>query len=253
MTTIVVANQKGGVGKTTLACLLAWWLAERNTAPVWMIDLDAQGNASRTFAAHRSGLASADLFASAPLAEIGEVGAGLRLVHADARLTEVDARADAPAVFARQMTAMQATDYTVVIDTPPALGRRMVAALVVADWVLCPIELEDYSIDGLTAMLKTIIGVRTRWNPRLRLLGIVANRFNHHSAAQRAALEQLLARHGEHVVPWRLATRSAIPEALARGLPVWRLQKSAARDAAAEVRKLFALLDARMAPASQDA
>jgi chromosome partitioning protein len=133
-----------------------------------------------------------------------------------------------------------------VIDTPPALGMRMSAALIAADYVACPIELEEYSIDGVTDMLKTVFGVRQKSNPRLRLLGIIANRFNPHSARQKEALASLIADYDEFVMPTKISTRSAIPEALAAGLPVWRLAKSSARDASAAVMGVFEQLRRRM-------
>ena len=133
-----------------------------------------------------------------------------------------------------------------MIDTPPALGLRMSAALIAADYVACPIELEEYSIDGVTDMLKTVFGVRQKYNPDLRLLGIIANRFNPHSPRQKEALASLLANYDEFVVPAKISTRSAIPEALAAGVPVWRLAKSSAREASAEVLSVFELLRKRM-------
>ena len=122
----------------------------------------------------------------------------------------------------------------------------MSAALIAADYVACPIELEEYSIDGVTDMLRTIFGTRERYNQRLRLLGIIANRFNPHSVRQRAVLAELIANYHEFVVPAKISTRSAIPEALAAGIPVWRLQKSSAREASEEVLRVFELLHGRM-------
>lgn len=242
---VAFANQKGGVGKTTLACLYAWWLLAHGRSRVLVVDLDAQGNASRTLAAHRLGLRTASLFADAPIAPIA-AGDGLSLVAADASLADVDAIASGPARFARSLSGLATGFDAVVIDTAPALSRRMVAALLAARHVVCPIELELYSIEGLTGMLKTIHAVRTRWNPQLRLAAIVANRFNHHSAAQRAALDALLARHGEHVLAARIAMRSAIAESVATGTPPWRIARSAAREAAGEVDRVFGLLQARI-------
>ena len=148
--------------------------------------------------------------------------------------------------FRKNVASLAQRFDTVVIDTPPALGLRMSAALIAATAVVCPIELEEYSIDGVTDMLKTIFGVRQRYNPRLQLAGIVLNRFNPHSVRQKAAMQQLVDHYREFVIPARISTRSAIPEALASGLPVWDLPKSSAREASAELRTLFGLLQQRM-------
>jgi len=247
MTTIVVANQKGGVGKTTVACLLAWWLAENGYARVALLDLDAQANASRTIAAGRHTVApftASALFGDAA-PSLEDPHPGVTLIAAGPKLADVDTDPAAPGRFQRNVECLKGFD-AVVIDTPPALGRRMLAALVAADRVLCPIELEDYSIDGLASMLRTVQGVRSRWNARLDLLGILANRFNHHSASQRQALEVLLTRYSDMVIPGKLSLRSSIPLAASQGLPVWRLSKSAARDAAAEVRHVMTMIGRKL-------
>ena len=84
--------------------------------------------------------------------------------------------------------------------------------------------------------------MRSKHNPALKLLGIIPNRFNSHSVRQKAALENLIANYAEFVIPAKISTRSAIPEALAAGVPVWRLAKSSARDASVEVQHAFELL-----------
>ena len=112
----------------------------------------------------------------------------------------------------------------------------------------CPIELEEFSVDGVTDMLKTVFGVRQKYNPCLKLLGLVANRFNPHSSRQKEALARLIADYEQFMIPAKISTRSSIPEALAAGVPVWRLTKSAAREASAEVQQVFELLRERMVP-----
>ena len=88
--------------------------------------------------------------------------------------------------------------------------------------------------------------MRQRYNPRLELAGIVLNRFNPHSLRQKAAMQQLVDSHRQFVIPARISTRSAIPEALASGVPVWALPKSSAREASAEVKEVFSLLQQRV-------
>lgn len=234
MPTLVLANQKGGVGKTALACSLSWWLVERKRHRVLFVDLDAQGNASRTLGRCEHGSASLALFDDRPV-EVVPTSAPITLMAASPGLSDIDGQPRAPMQLQAQLARIGRRFDSVIIDTPPALGRRMIAALVAADAVLCPIELEDYSIDGAVAMLKTIHAVRARWNPRLRCLGLLANRFNHHSAAQKIALTRLLTEHHARVVPARVAIRSSIALSLSQGVPVWRLPQSAAREAAAEL------------------
>ena len=254
MDTLVITNQKGGVGKSTITALLAWWLAEKENARIALIDLDSQKNLTRTFAGHSCEVGAARLFAGTGIAS-GEIPGGqLTLFPGETELADLE-RASREVIrnFRNNVAQLdQRFDYC-LIDTPPALGLRMVAALIVADYAVCPIELEEYSIDGVTAMIKTVVGVRQRYNPRLKFLGLLANRFNPHSVRQREAVQSLFQTYGRYVIPAKISTRSAIPEALSQGLPVWKLPKTSAREAAAEVHKAFGLLRERMRMESQPA
>lgn len=246
---VVFGNQKGGVGKSTLSVLYAHWLADVHRQSVCVIDLDTQANSSKTLRRFESGVVAADLFEEGLIGEIAsDAACGLALVAGGKRLADIElARPEAVIPAFRKNVATVARRFdAVVIDTPPALGLRMSAALIAATAVVCPIELEEYSIDGVTDMLKTIFGVRQRYNPRLQLAGIVLNRFNPHSVRQKAAMQQLVDHYREFVIPARISTRSAIPEALAGGLPVWDLPRSSAREASAELKTLFGLLQQRM-------
>ena len=129
----------------------------------------------------------------------------------------------------------------------------MSAAPIVEDYVLCPIELEEYAIDDVTAMIRTIVGFRPRHHPRLPSLGLAANRFNPHSRHRREAHQALSGTDGQHVIRARISTRSAIPDARSQGVPVWRLPKSSAREAAAEIEHAFGLLRDRMGTQVQPA
>ena len=247
MDTLVITHQKGGVGKTTIAALLAWWFAQTHKARVALLDLDRQKNLTRSFARHRTELSAAQLFAAAGLRLADRPPSALCLFAGETELTDLE-RASPEVIrhFRHNMVQLRPHFNTCLIDTPPALGLRMSAALIVADYVLCPIELEEYSIDGVTAMIKTIVGVRPRHHPRLQFLGLAANRINPHSRLQRKAHQALLGTYGQHVIRARISTRSAIPDALSQGVPVWRLPKSSAREAAAEIQHAFMLLRDRM-------
>ena len=144
------------------------------------------------------------------------------------------------------MTAWSAAFDFAIIDTAPTLGLRMSAALIVADFVLCPIELESYSIQGITNMLQTVFGIRERYNPGLTFLGMLPNRFNAHSNSQKANLDQLIKSYAHLMIAARIGNRSSIPEALGAGVPVWELPKTAAREAAREMKQVFALVESKM-------
>lgn len=251
---IVVGNQKGGVGKTTLAVLYAQWFSDIRGQRVCVIDLDTQSNASKTLRHFASAVCAADLFGECVLEGIGGSGAPLTLIAGGKRLADIELARPNEVIpaFCKNIERLAQRFDAIVIDTPPALGLRMSAALIAASAVVCPIELEEYSIDGVTDMLKTIFGVRQRYNPRLQLGGIVLNRFNAHSMRQKDAIRQLVERYPEYVVPARLATRSAIPEAFAKCVSVWALPKSSAREASLEVKALFELLQRRIEAGSKE-
>lgn len=252
---VVFGNQKGGVGKSTLSVLYALWLADMHRQSVCVIDLDTQGNASKTLRAFDTGLLAVDLFADlAPLEHataskrVADLQRSISMVCASKNLADIElARPEAVVPAFRKSVVHLAQRFdTVVVDTPPALGLRMSAALIAATRVVCPIELEEYSVDGVSDMLKTVFGIRQRYNPKLELAGILLNRFNPHSVRQKAAIQQLAVSYREFVVPARISMRSSIPEALAEGKAVWELAKSSARAASAEVKETLTLLQSRI-------
>ena len=247
MVSVVFSNQKGGVGKSTLSVLFAQWLVEKRGQRVALIDLDSQGNSSKTLAHGAQGRPASSLFEDLDVA-LPIDRAGLTVFPASKKLSDVELSRPEQLLptFRSQLHRLDTSFDWVVIDTPPTLGLRMTAALIACDEVICPIELEDYSIDGLTDMLKTIFGVQRRYNQRLHLAGVLANRFNPHSTRQKAALHDLVARYSEFVIPAKISTRSAIPEALAMRQSVWSVPKTSAREASAEVLKAFGILLTRM-------
>ena len=245
MKTIVVTNNKGGVGKTAISVHLAQYLEEQGKN-VLVIDLDAQGNTSKTLAAFASGVTSSQLFDASP--PVVRRGLGITLVEADLMLPELEqgSKAEVLSALRRVLPVIgEQFDYC-VIDTPPGASLKVVSALMAAQYALSPIELDGYSIDGITQMLKTIFGIEQRYNRGLVFLGMLANRLNSNSLAQKAALEDLLSNYGGYMVPAKIGNRSSIPEALREGVPVWRLKKTAAREAGAEMLKAFEVIGKRI-------
>ena len=176
MQTLAIANQKGGVGKSTLAVHLAW-LAMEQGRPVLLVDLDGQANSSRTFAETFTGLLASKLFTAEPgtLTEVPQaVSKHLTLIPADVAINDVEgldlATIERPAAHLRGLAV--APETLCIIDTPPTLGRRLLAALIAADAVVSPLALNGYSIQGITDLQKTIQMVRARFNPRLKNLGL---------------------------------------------------------------------------------
>ncbi|MDE2271003.1 MAG: AAA family ATPase [Xanthomonadaceae bacterium] len=248
MKTLVVANQKGGVGKTTLLVHMAHYAAESGGRVV-VIDLDPQCNTSSSLEAFTSGVAASTLFGSNATSLQPESGSRIALIGADSALLDVDrARLDATPTFVGQVRRLaDSSQFDIcLIDTAPALGLRMVAAVAAANYVIAPIELEAYSTDGITSMLKTIYGIRQKLNPGLQFLGMLPSRVNTHSPAQKLNLVDLLRRYPDLVIRKVITQRTATGEAAGAKKPVWAIRKTSARDAGYEMKAVLAHIIEKM-------
>lgn len=252
MKTLVVAQQKGGVGKTSSLVHLAFDFLERGLR-VAVIDLDTQGNASFTLREFASGYLASQMFdldGDQLRNWFGEQpeGPAMKLIASDAVLANMESRNlnDASAMFKENIKALADCGFDVVlIDTAPHLGPGLAAALYAADSVLSPIELEAYSIQGIKKMLTTIANIR-KVNTKLKFLGMVPSKVDlrnprhvRHQAELQAAYPQLM-------IPAPIGLRSSIADALATGVPVWKIRKTTARKATQEVRALAAYVFDKM-------
>ena len=185
MRTIAIVNQKGGVGKTTTAVNLAAALAAQH-ARVGVLDLDAQGHASLHFGVSETTTAKTTydlLTGQAELAEVWQptgsnvqvAAASLDLAGLDIELAQVPQRHRR---LADQLaTATRDFDF-LLLDCPPSLGMASLNALVAADEVVLPLQPHFLALDGLSKLLDTLRLVRERFNPKLRLTGIVCCLFD---------------------------------------------------------------------------
>lgn len=228
MKILAVANQKGGVGKSTLAVHLAW-LALEQGRPVLLVDLDGQANASRTFAREFTGLAASALFTTDPSALSAAPQAlsdTFSLISADLGINDVEGlRLDSirrPAAHLATLAASMDPDTLCVIDTPPTLGRRLLAALIAADAVVSPLGLNGYSMQGIMDLQGTINTVRRKFNPRLKNLGLLPNMVNSRSATHTRMLRDMRAALGHNLLPFVINARVAISDSIDKGKPVWQ-------------------------------
>lgn len=248
MKTLVVANQKGGVGKTTLLVHMAHYAAEAGNR-VLVIDLDPQCNTSSSLEAFASDIVASVLFGPQSIDLKQKPEHRITLIGADSDLIEIDrGRLDAAQAFVHQVRRLADSSRfdLCLIDTAPALGLRMMAAVTAANYVISPIELQAYSFDGIAAMLKTIYGIRQKLNPGLQFLGMLPSRVDAHSPAQKANLVGLLQKHSDRVIRKVITQRTTIGEAASAKKPVWAIRKTSARDASQEMQAVLAHIIEKM-------
>jgi len=274
MKTLVLANQKGGVGKSAVATLLAHYLRQQGQR-VLAIDLDHQGNLSQPLRLSRRATLAAfgadRLFTDAPAAL---PAADFVLIAGDPQLLWLERQPDKHNAFAtnlhRFLPAAASRFDVCVIDTNPNPDIRVIAALVSADFVLSPIQLNQEALDGVGGLLNhERVGVRrikAVLNPKLRLVGLLPVMVEP-TPFQRANFVQIVEQYHPLLIrvgdgPGRFASiprRSAIAEAQAHGEVLWEMKKTAARDAWREIEPSLRTISrivtqpASVKPASQGA
>ena len=221
MKTLVIANQKGGVGKTVLASHLIYAGCERGLR-VLAVDFDQQGSLSLIFAPGLKGMTSADLFDLKTKQKPTVINKHLSLIRSDPGLLSV-ARAD-DAVIKRPRAVLKslAGEFDLcVIDTPPSIGLALTAALAAADHVVTPLSIGPLELDGFGKLMETLRNVKAHYNPTLMHLGILPNKVNPRSAVQMEGIDALQEAFGEALMEG-LPSRTAVDFAVATGEPVWK-------------------------------
>lgn len=222
-----IANQKGGVGKTTTAVNLAAGLAG-HTQRVLLVDLDPQGNATMG-----SGIEKAELAMSVYQVLIGQatVAASVQrcesagydvlpanrdLAGAEIELVDLDERE----LRLKMALALVADDYDfILIDCPPALSLLTLNGLCAANGVIVPMQCEYFALEGLSDLVNTIKQVHANLNPDLMIIGLLRVMFDPRMTLQQQVSEQLLEHFGEKVFKTIIPRNVRLAEAPSYGLP----------------------------------
>lgn len=246
MKILAVVNQKGGVGKSTVAVHLSY-AARENGLRVLLVDLDRQGSLSTSYPASgaHDGEASSSsaLFADGAAILPEHLEDGLSILRSDDSLSMLSGASrdgiKRPARYLRELAA----GYDVcIIDTPGVLGFNppmTIGALVAADAVVCPFGVGLYEGRALADLWEYLKGIKSQgYNPRLRLMGLLPSRVHTTSKEEMGALANLRAQFGTAILPLMLGERASVKQAIGKRKPVWRGTKGAGHmKAAAEWRE----------------
>ncbi len=223
---LAVVNQKGGVGKTTTAVNMATALAATGKQ-VLLVDLDPQGNATTGFGIKRSviresvydmlfdDIAVSEMAIETKVPGLFVVPSSIHLSGAEIELVTADNREYR---LKQALSNVQGVDY-VIIDCPPSLNLLTLNALVAAHGLLVPLQCEFYSLEGLSHLLKTIERVKKRFNPDLKIQGVVLTMVDRRNNLSRLVEDDVRQFLGDCVYSTVIPRNVRLSEAPSYGLP----------------------------------
>jgi chromosome partitioning protein len=224
---IAIANQKGGVGKTTTSINLSSSLAINDQA-VLMIDMDPQSNATSGVGIDQKGLSRSlydclmrgeplnEAISQTSVARLSIVPATADLVGAEVELVNVE---DRERVLKKSMQGLTDNYDYIIIDCPPALGFLTINALAAAHSVLVPVQCEYYAMEGLGRLMANVQRIQDGINPSLELEGILLTMFDSRNSLARQVSEEIRSHFKEKVYKTMIPRNVTLAEAPSYGQP----------------------------------
>ncbi len=229
-TVIAIANQKGGVGKTTTAVNLASSLTESKMRPnVLLIDLDPQGNATTGIGVDKQTLeyGVVDLLlgeASLPEVILDLDKAGLRLIGANGELTgaEVLLAQEPKGIFTLKeaLAPIQGNFDYIILDCAPSLNMLTLNSLAAATDIIIPVQCEYYALEGISALMDTISSVKEAANPDLNIMGVLRTMYDGRNTLAVQVSENLEVHFGEKMFEAMVPRNVRLAEAPGYGVPI---------------------------------
>jgi chromosome partitioning protein len=244
-----VANQKGGVGKTTTALNVAACLAEAGERTL-VLDLDPQANATSGLGERAGSASSYDLLDGVDLQKVARETRFPNLFLVPSRpelagaVVELARKDDGETYLRRALVSARSAYSFVFIDCPPSLGPLTVNALAACDRVLVPVQCEYYALEGLSQLLRSVELVRSRLNPRLSIAGMLLTMVDSRTRLAADVAAELRRAFGDLVFEAVVPRSVRLAEAPSHGLPITAYDPSSS-GAGAYYRVASELIDRR--------
>ncbi|MBL7032253.1 MAG: ParA family protein [Nitrospira sp.] len=223
-----VANQKGGVGKTTSAINIAASLAVAGKR-ILLIDADPQGNSTSGFGIDKDNLTKSlydlytgkrsiqEIIVATELENLNIISSNIELIGAELELTGKESR---ESILKNEVEKIRHGYDYIFIDCPPSLSLLTLNALVAADTLLVPMQCEYYALEGISMLLKTFDLIKSSYNPSLEIEGILLTMFDPRNTLTHQVTEELNKHFGDKVYKTRIPRNITLAEAPSHGKPV---------------------------------